>query len=243
MVSANDAAAIAIQLFRLDARLCDQHPLKVARTTNNSSVSGNTLHEATTSLACSSNIQEQDTQHLSHDASVQANLIQQYLSNPFRPGDLPMSLSSPQITRTTSTCSQTDSSDSSSSSSNTVNIAESIAKEHQIPSVVSVVSMAQRQEDSSSSSAQVSKEDVSEDVLKSTPSSKVFPPSEENGDLKFGKPIESKDSLDHLDMSSLNIPDCIMNDLQDINLALMETMKKPLKHIASFQTGNFIIFL
>lgn len=234
MVSANDAAAIAIQLFRLDARLCDQHPLKVARTTNNSSVSGNTLHEATTSLACSSNIQEQDTQ-LSHDASVQANLIQQYLSNPFRPGDFPMSLSSPQITRTTSTCSQTDSSGSSSSSSNTVNIAESIPKEHQIPSVVSVVSMAQRQEDSSSS-AQISKEEVSEDVLKSTPSSK----SEENGDFKFGKPVDSKDSLDHLDMSSLNIPDCIMNDLQDINLALMETMKKPLKHIASFQTGNFL---
>lgn len=220
-MSANDAAAIAIQLFRLDARLCDQNPMKVARTTDNPSVSGNTLQEATTSLACCSNTQDI---RFSHDASVQTNPCTVFQVNPVHTTDLSRSLSDAQITQTTSTCSQTESNDKPPTFI-IANTAESSAKEHNNSS------MAQKQE---GTSAQVSKE---EDSLKN--SDDHIKSSDQNGTTEH--PI-NKDILDHLDVASLSIPDCLMHDLQDINLALMETVKKPLKHIASFQTGNFIIF-
>ncbi|XP_025409259.1 ubiquitin-protein ligase E3A isoform X3 [Sipha flava] len=165
VVSANDAAAIAIQLFRLDARLCDQHPMKVARTTNNPSVSGNTLHEATTSLACCSNAP--DTR-LSHDASVQTNPCTVFQVNPIHTTDLSRSLSDAQITQTTSTCSQTDC-ESNSSSFKLANT-EPMTKEHKNPSIIPIESMAQKQEDTS---AQVSKEEINEDVLKNVASLSV----------------------------------------------------------------------
>lgn len=225
MVSANDAAAIAIQLFRLDARLCDQHPMKVARTTNNPSVSGNTLQEDTTSLACCSNTQDI---RLSHDACVQTNPCTVFQVNPVHTTDLSRSLSDAQITQTTSTCSQTESNDKPPTLIIVNTAPESSAKEYNSSSIAPIESMAQKQ----GSSAQVSRD---EELLKNTDDH--IKPSDQNGT----SPI-SKDILEHLDVASLSIPDCLMHDLQDINLALMETVKKPLKHIASFQTGNFIIF-
>lgn len=228
MVSANDAAAIAIQLFRLDARLCDQHPMKVARTTDNPSVSGNTLQEATTSLACCSNTQDI---RLSHDASVQTNPCTVFQVNPVHTTDLSRSLSDAQITQTTSTCSQTESNDKPPTLIKVNTATESSAKEHNNSSIAPVESMAQKQE---GTSAQVSRD---EDLLKNTDDH--IKPSDQNGTSEH---LINKDILKHLDVASLSIPDCLMHDLQDINLALMETVKKPLKHIASFQTGNFIIF-
>lgn len=230
MVSANDAAAIAIQLFRLDARLCDQHPMKVARTTNNPSVSGNTLHDANTSLACCSNTQ--DNLCLSHDACVQTNhACTVFEVIPVHSIDLSRSLSGAQITQTTST-SQTKG--GSSSSSFKIVGAEPTAKEHNPFIAPSVDSMAQQEEDTS---AQVSKEEVNEDVLKDVDDH--VNPCEQNGATNHST---NKDILDRLDVASLSIPDCIMHDVEDINLAFMETMKKTLKHIASFQNGKFLLF-
>ncbi|KAL4089713.1 hypothetical protein QTP88_024689 [Uroleucon formosanum] len=226
VVSANDAAAIAIQLFRLDARLCDQHPLKVARTTNNPSVSGNTLHDANTSLACCSNTQ--DNLCLSHDACVQTNhSCTVFEVIPVHSIDLSRSLSGAQITQTTSTSPQTKG--GSSSSSFKIVGAEPTAKEHN-PFIAPIVdSMAQQEEDTS---AQVSKEEVNEDVLKDIDDH--VNTCEQNGATNHST---NKDILDRLDVASLSIPDCIMHNVEDINLAFMETMKKTLKHIASFQNG------
>lgn len=224
MVTANDAAAIAIQLFRLDARLCDQHPMKVARTTDNPSVSGNSLHEATTSLACSSNTQE--TLRFSHNASVQTNPCNVFQVNPVHTTDLSKSLSDAQITETTSTSSQTNG-DSNSSSFKIIS-AEHMAKDNK-SQPVPVESMSQKQED-------ISAQDVVENVLKNTDDH--VKPCEQNGSTNHSI---FKDILDRLDVASLSIPECIMHDLEDVNLALMDTMKKPLKHIASFQTGNFML--
>lgn len=229
VVSANDAAAIAIQLFRLDARLCDQHPMKVARTTNNTSVSGSNLHEATTSLACCSNAQDM---RLSHDASVQTNPCTVFQVNPIHTTDLSRSLSDAQITQTTSTCSQTDS-ESNSSSFKLVST-EPVAKEFKIPSITPLETMAQKQEDTS---AQVFEEEVNGVALRSTDDH--VKSSELNGSTE--QPI-SKDILDNLDVASLSVPDSLMHDLQDINKALMDSVNLPLEQIASFQTGNFIIF-
>lgn len=229
MVNANDAAAIAIQLFRLDARLCDQHPMKVARTTDNPSVSGNTLYEATTSLACCSN--SQDTQRLSHDASVQTNPCTVFQVNPVHTTDLARSLSDAQITQTTSTCSQTDSVIDSFQITKVESLTEPMAKEHKSQSTAPKESMAQKQEDTT---ATVSNEEVNEDVLQSTDDVKLH----QNGTSDH---LASKDILDRLDVASLSIPDGLMHDLQDINLALMETVKKPLKQIASLETGNFLM--
>lgn len=229
MVTANDAAAIAIQLFRLDARLCDQHPMKIARTTDNPSVSGNSLYEATTSLACSSNTQE--TLCLSYDASIQTNPCTVFQVNPVHTTDLSKSLSDTQITPTTCTSSKTNS-DNNSSSFKIVS-AEPMARDHKSQSIVPIESMAQKQEDIS---AQDSKE-VEENVLKNTDDH--IKPCEQNGSTDHSI---CKDILDHIDVASLSIPDCIMHDLEDVNLTLIDTMKKPLKHIASFQTGNFVIF-
>lgn len=227
MVTANDAAATAIQLFRLDARLCDQNPMKIARTTNNPSVSGNSLHQATTSLACCSNTQ--DIQRLSYDASVQTNPCTVFQVNPVHTTDLTRSLSDAQITQTTSTCSQTDS-DSNSSSFKIVN-AESMTKEHKNQSIIPIESMAQKQEDTS---AQVSKEN-NESVFNNIHDH--IKPCEQNVTID---PI-NKDILDCLDVALLSIPDCIMDNLEDINNSLMATMKKSLQHIASFQTGKYIL--
>lgn len=229
MVSANDAAAIAIQLFRLDARLCDQHPMKVARTTNNSSVSGSTLHEATTSLACCSNTQ--DTR-LSHDASVQTNSCTVFQINPIHTTDLSRSLSDTQITQTTSTCSQTDC-ESNSSSFKLVST-DLITKENTNPSIIPKESMAQKQEDTS---AQISKEEINEDVLKSTDDH--VNSSDQNNSTEQ---LISKNILGDLDVASLSVPDSLMHDLQDINKALMDSVNLPLEQIASFQTGNSVIF-
>lgn len=228
-MSANDAAAIAIQLFRLDARLCDQHPMKVARTTDNPSVSGNTLQEATTSLACCSSTQ--DLQRLSHNASVQTNPCTVFQVNPVHTTDLSRSLSDAQITQTSSTCSQTDSNDTPPTFI-IVSTPGSSAKEQKSSSIAPIDSMAQKQDDTS---AQVSSE---EDLLNNTDNHIKL--SEQNGTTEHSI---NKNILDNLDVASLNIPDClILHDLHDINLAVMENAKKPLKHIASFQTGNFIIF-
>lgn len=224
-MTANDAAAIAIQLFRLDARLCDQHPMKVARTTDNPSVSGNSLHEATTSLACSSNTQE--TLRFSHNASVQTNPCTVFQVNPVHTTDLSKSLSDAQITETTSTSSQTNS-DSNLSSFKIVSTEPMITNDNKSPQVL-VESMSQKQEDTSA-------QDVEENVMKNTDDQ--VKPCEQNGSTNH--PI-CKDILDRLDVASLSIPECIMHDLEDVNLALMDTMKKPLKHIASFQTGNFML--
>lgn len=223
MVTANDAAAIAIQLFRLDARLCDQNPLKVARTTNNPSVSGNTLHESTSSIACCSNTL--DIQCLSHDASVQTNTCTVFQVNPVHTTDLTRSLSDTQITQTTSTCSQTDS-ERSSSSIKIVNT-QPLTKEYVDQPIASLEFMAQKQEDTS---AQVSKE-VNENSLKTTDDN--VDSSEQNGTSDKMKAI-----LNHLDVASLSIPDSILNKLPD--MSVMEIM--PLKHIASFQTGNYVVF-
>lgn len=232
-MTANDAAAIAIQLFRLDARLCDQNPMKVARTTNNPSVSGNTLQEATTSFACCSNTQ--DIQRLSHDASVQTNPCTVFQVNPVHTTDLAKSLSDAQITQTTSTCSQTDS-DNSSSSLKIVRV-ESVSKENksQLPPIsVSVPSMAQKSEDTS---VQDSKETNEDNILKNMDDN--VKPCEQNGTTD----LINKDVLNNLDVASLVIPDCILDTLPDLNKALKVTMEQPLlKHIASFQTGNFQIF-
>lgn len=220
MVTANDAAAIAIQLFRLDARLCDQNPLKVAKTTNNSSVSGNTLHEASSSIACCSNTQE--IQYLSHNASVQANPCTVFQVNPVHTTDLTRSLSDTQITQTTSTCSQTNS-ESSSSLVKEVN-AEPLEKEHIGRPIASLELMAQKEEDTP---VQVSKE-VNENALKTLNDS--VNSSEQNGTTDKVKTI-----LNHLDVASLRIPDSILYKLPD--MGAVEIM--PLKHIASFQTGKF----
>lgn len=225
VVTANDAAAIAIQLFRLDARLCDQHPMKVARTTSNPSVSGNSLHEATTSLACCSS-NAQDIQRLSHDASVQTNPCTVFQVNPVHTTDLTKSLSDAQITQTASTCSQTDS-ESSSSSFKIINV-ESLTKEHKNQSIAPE-SMAQKQDDIS---AHISKENITEDVL--THIDNNIKPCEQNGTTD---PINN-DILNCLNVASLSIPDSLLNDLP----TFMDTMQQPLKHIASYQTGNFIIF-
>lgn len=225
-MTANDAAAIAIQLFRLDARLCDQHPMKVARTTDNPSVSGNSLHEATTSLACSSNTPE--ALRFSHNTSVQTNPCTVFQVNPVHTTDLSKSLSDAQITETTSTSSQTNS-DSDSSTFKIVS-ADPMAKDNKSQPFVSLESMSQKQEDTSP-------QDVEENVSKNTDDH--VKPCGQNGSINH--PI-CKDILDHLDVASLSIPECIMHDLEDVNLALMDTMKKPLKHIASFQTGNFMFF-
>lgn len=205
--------------------------MKVARTTNNPSVSGNILHEATTSLACSSNTE--NIQCFSHDASVQTNLCTVFQVNPVHTTDLSQSLSDAQITQTTSTCSQIDS-DNNLSSFKVVDT-ELMAKEHESSSIIPVEPMTQKQENAS---AEISKEEVKEDTLKN-PDDHIKT-CEKNGTTN--NPI-SNDIADLLDVSSLSIPDCIMHDLQDINLALMETVKKPLKHIAFFQTGNFLFLI
>lgn len=232
MVSANDAAAIAIQLFRLDARLCDQHPMKVARTTNNPSVSGNTLHDANTSLACCSNTQ--DTLCLSHDACVQTNHpCTVFEVIPVHSIDLSRPLSDAQITQTTSTCSQTKG--GSTSSSFKIASSEPMAKEHNTFIAPIVDSMAQQEEDTSAQVA--TKEEIVEDVFKNN--DELVKPNEQNDTTSHST---NKDILDRLDVASLSIPDCIMHDAEDINLAFMETMKKTIKHISSFQNGNFILF-
>lgn len=222
-MSANDAAAIAIQLFRLDARLCDQHPMKVARTTNNPSVSGNTLHDANTSLACCSN--SQDNLRLSHDVCVQTNPCTVFQVNPVHTTDLSQSLSDAQITQTTSNFSQTNSGGSLSGIK--VVRVESVPKEHS-PSIAPIESMAQQQEDMS---ARVSNDDVLKHL------DDHVNPCDQNGTTNI-----NKDILDRLDVASLSIPDCILHDVEDINLAFMETMKKTLEYIASFQNGKLIIF-
>lgn len=227
VVSANDAAAIAIQLFRLDARLCDQHPMKVARTTNNPSVSGNTLHEDTTSLACCSYGQDP---RLFPDPRVPTTPYTVFQVNPVHTTDLSRSISDAQITQTTSTCSRTDC-ESNSSSLKLVST-ESMANEHISSSITPIESMAQNQEDIS---AQVSKEEVNAVALKSTDDH--VKTSEENGSTE--QPINN-DVLDNLNVASLSVPDCLMHDLQDINKALIDSVNLPLEQIASFQTGNFI---
>jgi hypothetical protein len=229
-VSANDAAAIAIQLFRLDARLCDQHPMKVARTTNNPSVSGNTLHDANTSLACCSNTQ--DTLCLSHDACVQTNPCTVFQVNPVHTTDLSRSLSDAQITQTTNTCSQTESGGSSSSFK--IVSAESMTKEHG-PFIAPIESMAQQQQQGTST--QFSKEEVSEDLLKHTADHTNS--CEQNNTTNHST---NKNILDHLDVASLEIPECVLHEVGDINFTFMETMKKTLKQIASIQNGNFEYF-
>lgn len=228
MVSANDAAATAIQLFRLDARLCDQHPMKVARTTNNPSVSGNTLHDANTSLACCSNTQ--DTLYLSHDACVQTNPCTVFQVNPVHTTDLSRSLSDAQISQTTSTCSQTESGGSSSSFK--IVGAEPMTKEHS-PFIAPIESMAQQE----GTSSQFSKEEVNEDVSKHKDDHAN--PHEQNNSTNHST---NKDILDRLDVASLEIPECVLHEVEDINLTFMETMKNTIKHIASIQNGNFKYF-
>jgi len=229
-VSANDAAAIAIQLFRLDARLCDQHPMKVARTTNNPSVSGNT-YDANTSLACCSNTQ--DTLCLSHDACVQTNHpCTVFEVIPVHSIDLSRPLSDAQIAQTTSTCSQIKG--GSTSSSFKIASAEPMAKEHNTFIAPIVDSMAQQEEDTSD---QVSNEEKIEDVFSHI--DEIIKPYEQNKAINHSI---TKDILDRIDVGSLSIPDCIMHDTEDVNLAFMETMKTTLKHISSFQNGNFKLF-
>ncbi|KAF0765438.1 ubiquitin-protein ligase E3A isoform X1 [Aphis craccivora] len=223
VVSANDAAATAIQLFRLDARLCDQHPMKVARTTNNPSVSGNTLHDANTSLACCSNTQ--DTLYLSHDACVQTNPCTVFQVNPVHTTDLSRSLSDAQISQTTSTCSQTESGGSSSSFK--IVGAEPMTKEHS-PFIAPIESMAQQE----GTSSQFSKEEVNEDVSKHKDDHAN--PHEQNNSTNHST---NKDILDRLDVASLEIPECVLHEVEDINLTFMETMKNTIKHIASIQNG------
>lgn len=220
-MSANDAAALAIRLVRLDARLCDQHPMKVARTTDNPSVSGNTLHEATTSLASCSN-----TQYLSHDICVQTNPCPVFQVNPVHTADLSKSLSDAQITQNTSTCSQKDY--NSDSSSIRVLGAEPMAKEHESTSNIRVECMTQKQDDTS---AQVSKNEVTEDTLKKT--EEHVKSYDQNGTTD---PSMSKNILDCLNVASLSMPECV----DEKNLAIMEIMKEPLKHVASCQTGNYV---
>jgi len=231
-VTANDAAAIAIQLFRLDARLCDQHPMKVARTTNNPSVSGNTLYEATTSLACSSNT-IQDTLRISHDASVQTNPCTVFQVNPVHTTDLSKSLSDAQITQTTSTSSQTNG-EGNSSSLKVVSVEQPMAKEHKIQSVVPVESMAQNQD---GTSAQAPKEN-DENVLKDM---NLMESCEQSGS-NDNQPLKN-DILERLDVASLSVPDCMLHDVHNVDSTLMEAIKKPLKYIASFQTGNYFNIL
>lgn len=232
-MTANDAAAIAIQLFRLDARLCDQHPIKVARTTNNPSVSGNSLYEATTSVACSSNTTQDTTLHISHDASVQTNPCTVFQVNPVHTTDISKSISDAQITQITKDTSQTNG-DVNSISLETISVEQPMAKEHKSQSFVPVESMAQNQDNTST---QASKED-NDDVFKN--GDDHVKPCEQNNSVD--QPV-TKNILDRLDVASLSIPDSMMHNVQDMNLALMETIKKPLKHIASFQTGNnFNIF-
>lgn len=210
-MSPNDAAAIAIQLFRLDARLCDQHPMKVARTTNNPSVSGNIIHEATTSFACSSDTG--DSQFSSNGTSFPSITV------------LPISISElhPPITEERLIQCTKDYPDIDLSKLRT----ELMAKENDSSSIIPVEPVTQQHENAST---EMSKEDT----LKSTEDHTKT--CEKNSTTN--NPI-SNNIIDLLDVSSLSIPDCIMHDLQDMNLALMETVKKPLKHIAFFQTGNF----
>lgn len=232
VVTANDAAAIAIQLFRLDARLCDQNPMKVARTTNNPSVSGNTLQEATTSYVCCGNTQ--DTPRLSHDASVQTNPCTVLQLNPVHTTDLAKSLSDAQITPTTSTCSQTDSDNN--SSSTTIASVEPVSKDHksQLPtSSVTVPPMAQESEEICVKESK----DTNEDVLKNNMDDNAKP-CEQNGTTD---PLK-KDALDDLDVASLVIPDFILINLPDINKSLTGSMHQLLKHIATYQTGKFLTF-
>lgn len=219
-MSANDAAALAVRLFRHDAQLCDQHPMKVARTTDNPSVSGNALHEATTSLGCSSHTQE--IPRLSHDACVQTNPCAVFQVNPIHTADLSRSLSDTQITQTTSTCSQKN------DDSSSLKLVESMAKEHEDPSVARVECVTQKQDDAS---AQVSKDEVVEETLKKTDDNAI--PCGQNGTTY---PTTNKDILDHLDVASLSMPDCD----ETKNLAIMEIMIEPLKRVSSCQNGNTI---
>jgi len=101
-------------------------------------------------------------------------------------------------------------------------------KSHQ--SIVPVEHMAQNQGDASVEGSN----ENNENVLKDT--DEHVKRCEENGPID-DQPI-TKDILGCLDVASLSIPDCMMNDAQDVNLAFLETIKIPLKHIASFQTGN-----
>jgi len=208
--------------------LCDQHPIKVARTTNNPSVSGNTLYEATTSLACSSNT-FQDTQHMSHDASVQTNPCTVFQVNPVHTTDLSKSLFDAQIMETTSTSSQTNG-EGNSSSLKVVSVEQSMAKEHKIQSVVPVESMTQNQD---GTSAQALKE-YNENVLNNTDDH--MESCEENGSNDDQR--LKNDILERLDVASLSIPEYMMHDVHDANSTFLKTIRKPLKYIASFPTGN-----
>lgn len=243
VVSANDAAAIAIQLFRLDARLCDQHPMKVARTTNNSSVSGNTLHEATTSLACGSS-NTQDSQRLSHDASVQTNPCTVFQVNPVHTTDLSRSLSDAQISLTR-TCSQTDINGIPCMVMNNTPYQQqaisaslpqitSFGTSNNTPYQQQAISASLPQITSFGSSSSLKLDSTkNEDGIRNT-KEEMNPNDYENGD----------NIVNILNVGSLNIPDCIMNELRDMNVCLMDfiKMKKPLEHVACFETGNFIIF-
>lgn len=223
VLSTNDAAALAIQLFRLDATLCDQHPMKIARTTN--STSGGTLHEVTTSLACCSNTPDMC---LSHDASVQLNPCTVFQKSSAHMSDLSKSLTCAQ-----SACSQANS-ESNLSSFKLVST-ESMAKGYKSPSITPLESMAQKQEDSST---QVCEEKVNVVSLRNTVDH--VKSSEQNDSTEL--PISKDILLDNLDFTLLSVPDSLTYDLQDTSKALMDSVDLTLEQLASFQTGNFITF-
>lgn len=265
--------------------------MKVARTTNNSSVSGNTLYEATTSLACSSNTQE--SQRLSHDASVQTNSCTVFQVNPVHTTDLSRSLSDTQISLTR-TSSQTDInaipcmvvnntpyqeeeisagipqgtpiyslnsapyqqeviSDGSppvtsiGSLSNTPYEQEEISNDYShVISIDSFNNTSFQEEEIvedypqttsvDSSEAPILDSTINEDEIKKNKMEEINPTGYKNGD----------NIVDILNVGSLSIPDCIMNELRDMNMCLgyMDnmTMTNPLEHVACYETGNFIIF-
>lgn len=263
--------------------------MKVARTTNNSSVSGNTLYEGSSSLACSSNTQ--DSQRLSHDASVQTNPCTVFQVNPVHTTDLSRSLSDTQISLTR-TCSQTDINGIPCMVENNTphQQEETSASIPQVTSICSLNNTPYQQEAISDGSPPVSsigflsdtpyQEGISNDypqiasgrslnrphiqraeiiggypqtTLVGSSAAPKLDSTVNEGEIKKNKKEEMNPNgckngdniVDILNVGSLSIPDCIMNELRDMNMCLgyMDnmTMTNPLEHVACFETGNFIL--
>lgn len=176
------------------------------------------MHEATTSLACSSSAH--DIRRLSQDACVQTNSCTVYQVNPVHTTDLSRSLSDTQITQTTIPWSSIDSENNTSP----FKIVNAEPRSKEAPSIIRVESMAQKDE---STSVEVKDDDIQNDTSKTLEEQTPTKPCEQNG-------IHSsvKDILDHLDVASLSMPD-------SVDLKNFDAMKEPLRHITSCQSGNF----